>query len=880
MDDLSSSNWMPLSSDAKKAANSNYASAFIALRPTSPISGRSTPLNGTTSNPASKPATPANDSFSSLVSFTSASTNKNLSLQEQQKRLLGQKAQQSLAKEKDSTHALWGGDEQFWNNLGSGSSTHTPLQTSQKNASSIHIGKPQNILLGDNEEDLLADLTSSTQGTKTKESVHKPNFPYIAQQQSNGPRSFQVEDDDDPFGLNELQNKTLSAKMSLPAPADDDDDVLGLLGQPASKRPYSPPEIVAPASNDSNVHPQDRAVAELVDMGFLPEKARQALESTDSGTNVQEAVSWLLNQAHAEARDKSKLRGASRDGSSSDPNNTSRRREGSGMHANTSQRTDSPWTNDDDLAPPRRRGAGASSQGGKDPAQVAAELGNTFLKTAGSLWKQGSKKVQQAYQEFNSDSDSSQPRWMREPDRAAKLESRAQPPVDEAGVGRRRRRSSTVQNSLVTDEALMLEVDRPPPRKPTRPKEEARFDSSADNSRDHSPVVPSRLRQALPASPMFLQQQQHPSTSSRQTLNRQAIEEQASQAYVSSARRRKPASNPTVSTSETNLLEGASQMTLPQTPATTLTSRPARTMSPVNIRPPALVRNIPPISSINLKASHSHREAGNAHFKRGDFSSAHQSYTTSLSYLPSLHPISIILLTNHALTALKIGEPKIAIASADKAIILIGPSKGESEVVDLQSGDPAKQMRDYYGKALMRKAEALEQLERWKDAAAIWREAVEGGHGGATSIQGRMRAEKAVNLQTARLKPEVARKPPAVVAKNSALRGLSGKPSTTSHAGSAAAVNRLRAANAAADKVDDEKFALADSVDARLVAWKGGKADNLRALLGSLDTILWPEAGWKKISMADLVLPNKVKIQYMKGIAKVHPDKVSERVAF
>src|SRR5271170_1340989 len=142
MDDLSSSNWMPLSSDAKKAANPNYASAFTALPPTLPISGRSTPLNGTASNPLSKPATPANDSFSTLVSFTSASANKNLSLQEQQKRLLGQKAQQSLAKEEDPTHALWGGDEQFWNNLGSGSSTHAPLQTSQKNAPSINIGKP------------------------------------------------------------------------------------------------------------------------------------------------------------------------------------------------------------------------------------------------------------------------------------------------------------------------------------------------------------------------------------------------------------------------------------------------------------------------------------------------------------------------------------------------------------------------------------------------------------------------------------------------------------------------------------------------------------------------------------------------------------------
>lgn len=58
------------------------------------------------------------------------------------------------------------------------------------------------------------------------------------------------------------------------------------------------------------------------------------------------------------------------------------------------------------------------------------------------------------------------------------------------------------------------------------------------------------------------------------------------------------------------------------------------------------------------------------------------------------------------------------------------------------------------------------------------------------------------------------------------------------------------------------------------MAWRDGKQDNLRALLGSLENVLWPESGWKKINMSELILANKVKIQYMKGIAKVHPDKV------
>lgn len=269
---------------------------------------------------------------------------------------------------------------------------------------------------------------------------------------------------------------------------------------------------------------------------------------------------------------------------------------------------------------------------------------------------------------------------------------------------------------------------------------------------------------------------------------------------------------------------------------------------------------------MKLKACHSHREKGNEYFKRGDYSSAHSAYATSISHLPPTHPLVVVLLTNRALSALKIGEPKLALNDSDTAIKVIGVSKGETETVNFGNGEPPKPMRDYYGKSLMRKAEALEQLERWPDAAAVWREAVEGGHGGATSMQGRLRAEKAAN--PAKPKP----KPRPLVTKSPASTSTRSAPALPS--ASNAAVNKLRAANAAADKADDERFALSDSVDARLTAWRNGKQDNLRALLGSLDTVLWPEAGWKKISMADLVLPGKVKIQYMKGIGKVHPDKV------
>ncbi len=59
-----------------------------------------------------------------------------------------------------------------------------------------------------------------------------------------------------------------------------------------------------------------------------------------------------------------------------------------------------------------------------------------------------------------------------------------------------------------------------------------------------------------------------------------------------------------------------------------------------------------------------------------------------------------------------------------------------------------------------------------------------------------------------------------------------------------------------------------------MLLWKQGKENNLRALLASLDMVLWSELGIVKCNMSDLVTPSQVKVRYMKTIAKIHPDKV------
>ena len=61
----------------------------------------------------------------------------------------------------------------------------------------------------------------------------------------------------------------------------------------------------------------------------------------------------------------------------------------------------------------------------------------------------------------------------------------------------------------------------------------------------------------------------------------------------------------------------------------------------------------------------------------------------------------------------------------------------------------------------------------------------------------------------------------------------------------------------------------------QLLDWTEGKTSNLRALLTSLHSVLWPEAKWAQCYMHQLVTSADVKKAYRKACIAVHPDKVS-----
>ena len=832
------------------------------------------------------------------MSFNASQPSKNLSLQEQQSLREEERQKQEAEKRRQFNERFGGTQATAWDSLGDGRTTPNrvtspPTYTATEEYGGQKLSKIINKPFAgipkatntpkpgvENEEDLLAafnaeapvDRSSHMPPVSTTASVNNLVFSGggLAEASSsnhlNGASDAMEDLDDDPFGLG--TGRYVKADEERPTSNGrngDEDNVLGMLARPVSefskKSTIEPKPPERPA--DVGAHPQEKAVAELVDMGFAPDKSRRALEATESGTDVQAAVGRLLNQAHAESRKKPR-RPSPGDDQDSMTKTQSKRTPGR-PKSSTSGPPKPAWMREQEHSHSSQRRPESKSpvNGEKDSTQYASEIGSKMFNTANSLWKTGTKKLNQAVSEFNSDSDTSQPKWMRD----AQSEHQHKPRTQQRALGVKDHDSAGKRlegKKNVTDEALMLEADSRLILRKSRSQADTSWEQQ-DSSRDHSPAYAAPQEPTIPP-PKFLQQV--PARDPRAKLSRQAVEDETARAYISPARRKRtiPKEAPAERQPEPDLLfSNTEPSSRPQSATRPSLNLQPRT-PPINLptRPPPPVRRIPPLSSFALRASTESRKAGSEAFRRGDYPLATSHYSTSLSTLPSTHPLTIPLLTNRALSNSRIGDPKASIADAKAALELIGPSRGASETIDLGGGEDAKRMSVYWEKAMLRQAEALEQLERWSEAATVWRTCVEVGVGGATSIAGRNRCEKAVTPQR---KPSTAPKKPAPKPRP--------KPSALGDfAPDSESVARLRAANAAADQIDDEKFALADIVDSRVLQWRAGKEGNLRALLSTLENVLWEDSGWKKVGMGDVLLPGKVKLVYMKGIAKVHPDKV------
>ncbi|KAF9453124.1 hypothetical protein P691DRAFT_801993 [Macrolepiota fuliginosa MF-IS2] len=337
----------------------------------------------------------------------------------------------------------------------------------------------------------------------------------------------------------------------------------------------------------------------------------------------------------------------------------------------------------------------------------------------------------------------------------------------------------------------------------------------------------------------------------------------------------------------------------------------------------------------------------NVTFKLGQFGAAETLYTRAIDSLSSSassnHTYYVLLLNNRANARIKVGDISGAVKDCEGVVGLItrnqltvspggsggdefdalggggkagSAGKNNEEVVKFDwepshDGDgklhipiqgeegETVDLGEGLVKAIKRRAEAYEGMEKWSHAKRDWewlrsvgwvRESVRGEAGrgvgrctrmvgGGGGANGSNSGLGGGNLNGSSSASSSSR--PSSVPKPKPKPRSTPKPATpVNNNKPSEALQNLRTTTAQAEAEDQAKHELKDTIDAKLSAWKSGKETNIRALLASLDTVLWEEllssgGGSVKVGMHELVTPGQVKVKYMKAVAKVHPDKVN-----
>ncbi|KAF9363550.1 hypothetical protein BGX34_003841 [Mortierella sp. NVP85] len=609
--------------------------------------------------------------------------------------------------------------------------------------------------------------------------------------------------------------------------------------EPIAKSPRPPASPPISAKEDGDI-------AQIVSMGFSAERAKLALSMTESGRDIEAAIEYLLQNDDAEDRMSSRQRSANAYRDDDDlPSEDYRKRNQSQSHGRSGQRpSQQELTRAQQLQQHKDKFLG-----------TASVFGMSVLSKANEIYKQGREKVQAVMDDMS----------MEEP------------------------RSNAIRRRDWIDDEV----------KPGRYKDsDSEEDEVYRGRRDHQREQEQRQKE------LQARQQQQQTQTSRVRQEKETFED----TYVSSSRRGATVSKGQKSlfsmdesspSSKSNTVPSSSKSSSNLTASPTL-RQVARTPSPHPPKPARPPRVLVQANSQQLAESSHFKEKGNQAFKLGQFGQAAELYARASQALPSGHTLLIVTQNNRAAALLKVGEYRETITECDRSILLVQGPDGQG-VNDVLPADVGVNLKDQLGKALMRRAMAHENLEKYKEARDDWAKLRELEPGHRNAVEGHRRCEKAITVMngtgdksfsstpTKRPGP-----PPSSSIQSSAARSngfgsnsspmqdiLAAHRQSNSEAKLKADLNRsegvskLRQTAAQQEKEDDERLRLMDQVDRKMVTWKSGKEDNIRALLASLGSVLWEGAAWKPVGMHELVTPAQVKINYMKAIAKMHPDKLS-----
>jgi hypothetical protein len=607
-------------------------------------------------------------------------------------------------------------------------------------------------------------------------------------------------------------------------------------------------------------------------MGFSPQDARAAISSTKTeiGFDVQAAAELLLSQGSGASEQRSRR---------PSPDLRERDRE---TRSRTQGTTGPPPTRSDSQS--QLSTPGSSQSHSQAPGQIqgqsqiditadkllsqASEIGRGMFSKANALWKEGRERAAKIYEERaaaaaasagSSVATDARPKWMRE------------------NGGRDGERARETEG-------------------------DARKGGFRDDNGDDDRQGTERKERQRPVLAIPSRRSPQPPAPQPEEIDLFSSTDAPPSAYQSPFRRGKPKPQLTHTSGTTSTQVSTS-------------AQPATHPSPPNSHTPP--RNLTTtIHASALTTSTSHKVTGTQAYKLGDFPSSIASYALALSALPPHHVLRVPVLTNMALVKSKMGDLREVVKDCEEAIRVVrrfvavdgsGPTEGDfgsdtpSTPIPVSVLGTGKVQVIVEGRALptttttelptsidliegltkayRRRAEAYEGLEKWEMARADWEVLIgaewvaAGAKGEALRGAGRCRrmVQGPGGDSAAQPTPPKPRRKPA---SSASAPSLSAGGSNTTAPTSSAALAALRASHDTQASEEALRLTHKDAVDARLASWRAGKEANVRALLTTLDSVLWPELGWKRVGMAEVVGAGQVKGAYVRAIARVHPDKV------
>lgn len=277
------------------------------------------------------------------------------------------------------------------------------------------------------------------------------------------------------------------------------------------------------------------------------------------------------------------------------------------------------------------------------------------------------------------------------------------------------------------------------------------------------------------------------------------------------------------------------------------------------------------------------RKQGNYYFNKGQFADSESAYTLAIKSLPAGHGDVVLLSNNRAAARLKQGKYQDCLADCSMAIDIARKHMQNDTPISPIMSATSTNMKAQLIKALHRKACALEGLRLFEAAIQVYEEYVRlDGSRSAQVTQGIMRCQQALldsKKKQQQWKPASSANDATTAFPDIDFNMFIPKNDHKTQAqlneiNNSKAVKEMRDREKKKEAEDAERLENEDKVNAQISVWKTGKDKNLRALLGSLELILWPGVQWKGVMMSELLDARKCKLTYMKAIAKVHPDKV------